>query len=161
MTRSRTVAPCFVLVLAAVTGISSVSVAALIAFPAAQQAGVTPATVWDAVYTEEQAKRGKDLFGATCAACHGESLDGLESAPPLTGVQFNANWDGTTLGDLGERIRISMPADKPGSMSRPQLADVIAYLLKVDNFPAGDKPLDPQTAALMQIRFESIRPQPK
>ena len=65
------------------------------------------------------------------------------------------------LGELAERIRISMPADKPGSLSRPQLADILAFILKVDTFPAGSMPLDPQAAALGQIRFESLRPQPK
>jgi quinoprotein glucose dehydrogenase len=118
-------------------------------------------TVWDGVYTEEQAKRGSELYRASCAACHGESLIGVESAPPLAGDQFNSNWSGTTLGALGERIRISMPADKPGSLSRPQLGDILAFLLKVGTFPAGATPLDPQAVALAQIRFESVRPEPK
>lgn len=118
-------------------------------------------SVWDGVYTEEQAARGAVSFRTACATCHGESLGGIESAPPLTGDQFNANWTGTTLADLAERIRISMPADSPGSLSRPELADLLAYMLKVDTFPAGETPLDPQAGALMQIRLESTRPEPK
>ncbi|MEQ1574206.1 MAG: c-type cytochrome [Vicinamibacterales bacterium] len=118
-------------------------------------------TVWDGVYTEEQAKRGSELYTKACASCHSESLTGLESAPPLTGEQFNGNWSGTTLGELAERIRISMPADMPGSLSRPQLGDLLAHLLKVDGFPAGTTPLDPQAVALAQIRFESVRPAPR
>ena len=118
-------------------------------------------SVWDGVYTEEQATRGKALYVTACAGCHGETLGGVEAAPPLTGEQFNANWSGTMLGELAERIRISMPADKPGSLSRPQLADLLAFILKVDTFPAGTIPLDPQAVTLGQIRFESLRPQPK
>lgn len=118
-------------------------------------------TVWDGVYTTEQATRGAQVYMTQCASCHGESLGGLDQAPALTGDQFGSTWTGTTLGDLGERIRTSMPLGNPGTVSRPQLGELLAYLLKAGGFPAGQAPLDPQTSLLGTIRYEAIRPQPK
>ena len=60
-------------------------------------------SVWDGVYTAEQAKRGEGLYTQHCAACHGGTLLGAEEAPALTGFEFGANWNGLTLGDLFER----------------------------------------------------------
>jgi quinoprotein glucose dehydrogenase len=116
-------------------------------------------TIWDGVYTAEQASRGQKLYAEHCAQCHGESLGGVESAPPLTGDQFNAGWEGLTLGDLLERMRISMPQDKPGTLSRTQNADILAHMLRTGGFPAGDTPLDGQASALMQIKFVTYKPQ--
>src|SRR5262245_63503562 len=62
-------------------------------------------TVWDGVYTEEQAKRGEGLYRQSCATCHGDALLGREMASPLTGPVFNSNWNGVMLGDLMERMR--------------------------------------------------------
>ncbi|MEQ1579515.1 MAG: cytochrome c [Steroidobacteraceae bacterium] len=116
-------------------------------------------TVWDGVYNAEQAERGREIYATTCALCHGPALGGVESAPPLTGDQFNANWSGTTIADLAERIRISMPVDKPGTLSRPQLAAVVAYILKVDGFPAGAAELDPQLVTSSPVKIISNKPE--
>jgi len=132
--------------------------AATIATAAAQDPA--PRSVWDGVYTEEQAKRGEKVSAEQCARCHGQSLSGVESAPALVGDLFNANWEGVVLGDLFERIRLSMPLDTPGSLSRQQNVDVISYLLKVGQFPAGDKELVADATVLSQIKFVSNRPQP-
>src|SRR5689334_6163255 len=74
--------------------------------------------VWDGVYTSEQAKRGQPLYVKSCGSCHAGDLSGGESAPPLAGGDFLANWSGLTAGELFERIRVTMPADKPGKLSR-------------------------------------------
>jgi len=116
-------------------------------------------TTWDKVYTAEQAARGEKLYADNCAACHGESLGGVEMAPPLAGDLFNQNWEGTTLNDLFERMRTSMPQNKPGTLSRAQNADILAHMLKVGNFPAGDVALDGQAGTLMQIKFVTYKPQ--
>jgi S-disulfanyl-L-cysteine oxidoreductase SoxD len=114
-------------------------------------------TVWDGVYTPEQAKRGAALYANSCASCHGLALTGGESAPPLTGGEFMSNWSGLTLGDLFDRIRVSMPADRPGTLSREQTAGLLAHLLNVSEFPAGTAELSTQTAILKQIRIEAVR----
>src|ERR1700735_2072049 len=93
-------------------------------------------SVWDGVYTAEQAKRGETLYANNCASCHGSALGGGESAPALAGGEFFANWNGLTLGDLFDRIRVSMPADRPGKISRAQNTEVLAVMLRVSQFPA-------------------------
>jgi S-disulfanyl-L-cysteine oxidoreductase SoxD len=118
----------------------------------------TAPSVWDGVYADAQAQRGQEIYVTTCAQCHGPALAGVESAPPLTGGQFNANWSGTTLADLAERIRTTMPVDKPGTLSRPQLAAVIAYILKMDGFPSGEMELEPQYVTSSPIRILSTKP---
>src|SRR5215213_1229997 len=92
---------------------------------------------WDKVYTEEQAKRGEALYAQYCAACHGPDLTGGEMAPGLTGGEFSSNWNDLSLGDLFERMRISMPQNNPGSLSRQQNADILAAMLKKGSYPAG------------------------
>jgi S-disulfanyl-L-cysteine oxidoreductase SoxD len=115
-------------------------------------------SVWDGVYTAEQSKRGETLYANNCASCHGSALGGGESAPPLTGGEFFANWNGLTLGDLFDRIRVSMPADRPGKLSREQNADVLAFMLSVSQFPTGKTELEHQSEILKQIRFEAEKP---
>jgi mono/diheme cytochrome c family protein len=114
--------------------------------------------VWDGVYTEEQAKRGEAISGQECVRCHGQGLSGGEEAPPLAGAGFVANWNGLTMGDLFERIRVSMPTDAPGRLTRQQNADILAYMLSVNKFPAGKTELDRQSEVLKQIKFEATRP---
>jgi S-disulfanyl-L-cysteine oxidoreductase SoxD len=118
----------------------------------------TSRSVWDGVYTSEQAKRGATLYANNCASCHGSALNGGESAPPLAGGEFFANWNGLTVGDLFERIRVSMPADNPGKLSREQDADILAYMLSMNQFPEGKTELDHRTEVLKQILFEATKP---
>ena len=118
-------------------------------------------SVWDGVYTEEQAKRGEALSRRECATCHGEALTGGEEAPPLAGDAFLANWNGLTVGDIFERIRRTMPQDDPGRLSRQQDADILAYMLGVNKFPVGKTELERQTELLKQIRFEATKPERK
>src|SRR5437879_7706810 len=82
------------------------------------QAPAETRSVWDGVYTEEQAKRGEEVYQKECAACHGDMLTGGESAPPLTGGAFQANWNGLSLSDLFDRIRKTMPQSKDRKSTR-------------------------------------------
>ena len=115
-------------------------------------------SVWDGVYTPGQSKRGAALYANECASCHGSALNGGESAPPLTGGEFFSNWNGLTVGDLFERIRVSMPADNPGKLTREQDADILAFMLKFNRFPAGDKEMPADLEALKKIHFEVAKP---
>jgi len=136
---------------------------ALFAFCAirAQEPDSPSRSVWDGVYTEEQAKRGEPVYKKECAACHGEMLTGRESAPPLTGGAFLANWNGLTLGDLFDRIRKTMPQTAPGRLTRQQDSDVLAFMLSMNKFPAGKTELYRQSEMLKEIRFESEKPAAK
>lgn len=118
-------------------------------------------SVWDGVYTEEQAQRGEPLYREGCASCHGDTLKGAGEAPPLSGGPFISNWNGLTLGDLFERIRRTMPQDKPGRVNRQSKADILAYVLSVNKFPPGKTELQHQTEFLREIQFEATKPEKK
>jgi len=118
-------------------------------------------SVWDGVYTEEQAKRGEEMYRKECASCHGDLLVGGGGAAPLTGGTFLSNWNGLTVGDLFERIRKTMPQGTPGKLTRQQDADILAYLLSFNKFPAGKMELQKQPEFLKEIRFEATKPDTK
>ena len=122
------------------------------------RAGQQTRTVWDGVYTAEQATRGEMLYVERCARCHGDALAGMESAPALTGTAFYSNWEGETLEAFFERIRSSMPQDKPGSLTRPQNADILAYILRVGGYPSGAGALEGQAGALSGITIRMYKP---
>lgn len=118
-------------------------------------------SVWDGVYTKEQAQRGGAAYAEECASCHGLTLNGGEMAPPLTGGEFMSNWNGLTVGDLFDRIRTTMPADRPGRLNREKNADILAHILSMNQFPAGSMELSRQSEALKEIRIESVKPEKK
>jgi mono/diheme cytochrome c family protein len=111
-------------------------------------------SVWDGVYTEEQANRGRQGYADQCASCHGPELTGGEMAPALAGGEFLAGWDGLTMGDLFERIRISMPPSGPSAVTPAQKADIVAHIMNVNKFPAGQTELEPKTEVLKGIKIE-------
>ena len=114
-------------------------------------------SVWDGVYTAEQTRRGETAYLQTCASCHGTALEGGDMTPPLVGGAFTSNWNDLTVGDLFDRIRTTMPLDNPGRLSRTQTADVIAFVLKANDWPAGATEL-PADSALKQIRIAAVKP---
>lgn len=115
-------------------------------------------SVWDGAFTKEQAKRGEGVYTQFCSSCHGPDLSGNDEAAPLTGAAFLANWDGLTIGDLAERVRVSMPPNNLGKLNRQQITDVLSYVLSVNNFPVGKSELDPKAESLKQIRIEATKP---
>jgi len=128
---------------------------ALISIASAQSAGTS---VWDGVFTDEQVKRGAASYQRECSNCHGAALEGGDMTPPLVGGGFTSNWNDLTVGDLFERIRLTMPLDSPGKLSRQQNVDVIAYILKSNAWPSGATELALDVGVLKQIRIASNRP---
>ena len=116
------------------------------------------ASVWDGIYTAEQARRGEPLYQQSCAECHGPDLAGGEMSPGLAGGEFVWNWNGLSVGDLFERLRVSMPQGVPGSVSRQEKADILAFMLEANDFPAGDTELASRTALLAGINFLAEKP---
>jgi len=130
--------------------------AACLVLLAAIDVGAQQRTVWDGVYTEEQATRGEALYGEHCGKCHGATLQGNgEGALPLTGATFKSTWNGVTMGAMFDRVRLSMPQDKPATMTRQQVADLLAFILRANKFPAGTSELARQTDVLNAITFQA------
>ena len=138
--------------------IAAAAIVSAAAIAAAQQTTAPAGTrsVRDGVFTEEQAKRGERVYGEECSRCHGPALDGGESAP-LIGDAFAKSWTGSTLDELFERIKTSMPQDDPGRLSAAQTAEVLGYILSANKFPTGKTELAQEKALLKAIRFEAAK----
>ena len=115
-------------------------------------------SVWDGVFTEEQAARGAVAYSQDCSVCHGATLDGTGEAPSITGAQFQSTWNGLTVGDMFERVRTTMPFDRPNGLSRAVYADIVAFMLKFNGYPAGSRPLNSRAEMLNMIGISSQRP---
>ncbi|MEK6323555.1 MAG: cytochrome c [Acidobacteriota bacterium] len=127
----------------------------------AQQTDKASRSIWDGVYTNDQVKRGEVLYAQHCSSCHGPDLSGNDEAAPMTGPAFLANWDGLSVADLSERVRVSMPPNNLGRLSRQQIVDILSYVLSVNSFPAGKTELDPKAELLKQVRIEATKPKEK
>jgi len=105
-----------------------------------------PRPLASGVYSAAQAARGEQIYRAQCGNCHGAAMDGAVG-PPLAGQDFLANWSGRPLAELAGQIQKTMPFDQPGSLSRLQTADLVAYMLQVGKFPAGQADLSDTSLA--------------
>lgn len=129
---------------------------------AAQEPSTSDArSVWDGVYTADQAKRGEASYKTGCSSCHGETLKGAGESPALAGMAFMSNWSGLPLADLYERIRRTMPQDNPARITRQQKIEILAYLLSMNKFPSGNTDLPRQPELLKLIRIEANKPETK
>ena len=91
-------------------------------------------------YTAAQAAAGKTVFDADCAVCHGNTLRNGTMGPPLTGEAFNAVWTGRPVRELFDSAK-AMPPANPGSLSDETYASIIAYVLQVNGYAAGETAL--------------------
>ena len=114
-------------------------------------------TVWDGVYSSEQGKRGQALYSKACASCHRADLEGHGPTPSLAGSEFRDRWDGQTLDDLFEKMQATMPADHPGSLSREDNAAILAFILRSNEMPAGEKDLPADSDSLAKIHFTAAK----
>src|SRR5882724_7035593 len=100
-------------------------------------AAQTSRSISDGVYTQEQANRGKTAYAEQCASCHGAELRGDAETPAITGNTFLAKWNNHSVDELFESVRVTMPADRPGTLSRQIDSDILAFIFGVNKFPAG------------------------
>lgn len=119
-----------------------------------------PSSVRAGLYTADQAAQGKAVYTHQCAMCHGSALQGSGQNPPLAGDEFLSNWSGQTLADLEEKIRTTMPATNPGSLTPDQTTQLIAYLLQQNHLPAGKTALLNSADQLKSIQIEKPQPKP-
>lgn len=141
--------------LAAVLGLlatgcaSSPAAEAVATLPPASASEPSPAarSVLDGVYTTAQASRGEARFERSCDQCH--------QPTEFSGGRFRLKWSGQTVDDLYGFIATSMPDTDPGSLTPEQYADLVAYLLSLNNYPTGDSELPTDRALLSALRIEA------
>jgi cytochrome c len=123
-------------------------------FAGAGLSAIQARSVWDGVYSESQAERGKAVYEKECAFCHQSDLRGQGFAPALIEQTFSGRWEDGFLGDLFTVVQMTMPQDKPASLTKDQYAEIVAYLLKANNYPAGPQHLANEPKPLEQVTFK-------
>ena len=114
-------------------------------------------TVWDGVYTDAQAERGRASYQQSCVGCHRDDLRGDNTAPSLVGESFTFLWGDMEVGELSARIQKLMPPQGPGSLPAQTYIDIVAFMLQKNAFPAGSVELSANPAAL-HILITASRP---
>ena len=127
----------------------------LAGIPLANGQEASKGLIWSGVFTDMQARRGEAAYQGNCAACHGRNLQATNpDAPNLTAPSFGLSWHRKTVADLFELMRTSMPLGAGGSLSDPEYLDILAYILKFNGYPAGNRELSPDVQTLKQIVIE-------
>lgn len=125
--------------MAAVAGAFVISVAAA--------SGQAPQkTTNDGVYSAAQAERGKKTFTANCTSCH--------DTDRFSGATFAEAWVGKPMKEIWDVASGTMPEDNPGSLKQQEYADILAYFLSLNAYPAGDAELAPGASAMASIKIE-------
>ena len=85
----------------------------------------------DGIYSKAQAEDGAELYATYCAHCH---LPGFY-------VNLETTWEGMSVLDFYYKISGSMPADMPRTLTQSQYLKIVAWILAVNGFPSGNKPM--------------------
>jgi cytochrome c5 len=104
---------------ASLLAIAVVAAAGLRAFAAIADAAQAPAT------------RGRDIYRAQCAECHGGAMEG-SIGPPLSGAEFLAGWSGRPVADFVDKIQKTMPFNQTANLSRDESTDVASYIIETN-----------------------------
>ena len=115
--------------------------------------------MWDGVYTAAQAERGQAAYVKSCGGCHRDDLSGGDdSEPALRGTNFTAKWEGASVAELYDFVANNMPRSSPGSLPLETCIDIISFMLKSNEMPAGQSELTTDIEKLTQIVFTAKRP---
>jgi S-disulfanyl-L-cysteine oxidoreductase SoxD len=104
-----------------------------------------PKSILDRIYSVAQAERGEGRFKVSCSSCHTPGEFG--------GGAFAERWSGQTMGEVFEYVSSTMPQNDPGGLKPEEYASVLAYILRMNAYPAGsdDMPADKDVLAKFQI----------
>jgi mono/diheme cytochrome c family protein len=125
------------------------AVARLVAEQATDNAPRVPGTVWDGAYSLAQAERGQNSYRAYCADCHRDDLRGYSSL--LVGQRFMDKYSEASLDLFFDKVKTTMPRNAPASLDDETYVDIVSYILKVNDFPSGDREL--AVADLASVRL--------
>jgi mono/diheme cytochrome c family protein len=101
------------------------------------------------VFTSAQADRGMSIYDGQCASCHELSR--------FKGKDFASAWTDKPLTDLHTAVK-SMPMDNPGSLKPEEYADVLAYFLSINGYPAGQAELKGDDASIAAVKVDVKKP---
>lgn len=105
-------------------------------------------TIQDSIFTEAQVQRGIKVYELFCAECH--------MPVQFTMDVFTNTWNGRYLFEIYELIRTTMPYENPGRLSKKEVADVLSYILSLNNLQTGEYDLPTTSSKLKQIRIENL-----
>lgn len=129
----------------------TLAVVMLLAAPAGAQSGPdSTGGAPVATYTATQARRGQDTYQRNCIACH--------TAAAYTGVAFRRAWAGRSPFEIWELIRTTMPQDNPGRLKPGEYADIVAYMLRLNGYPAGTEELPAEAEKLQPLIIPATPP---
>lgn len=103
-----------------------------------------PTAVDTPVFTAEQALLGAEVYRQNCQMCHHAGLQGDSFAATLAGSFFINRWAERPVLQLATFLKTQMPYGAGGSLSDEAYAQVIAFILDFNGYPAGETefPLD-------------------
>ena len=114
-------------------------------------------TVWDGVYSAEQAARGEEAYKERCSRCHGGKLEGTQGNG-LVGSDFMERWREDSMSSLYEFVSRNMPPAQRGAgrplIPVPTYLDILAYVLAQNQFPAGANSLAAEGLDDIQIQYK-------
>jgi len=106
-------------------------------------------TVWDGVYSAAQADRGAAAYTSHCASCHRDDLSGYDGV--LRGQRFMEKFREASLHLLYDKTKTTMPRNAAGSLSDDTYVDIVSYVLRMNEFPAGER--DPRAEGVASVRL--------
>lgn len=104
-------------------------------------ANADPRTTNDLVYSKAQAKTGETLYKQHCLTCHDKKY-----FRPVFKV-----WNGQPLGIIYAVMSASMPETNPGALALDEYVDILAYILSLNRYAAGEEDLHNDDGALNEI----------
>ena len=98
-----------------------------------------------ALAAARQVDIGEQWFQSVCVQCH--ATGGLANA------DFRHNWSGRNAFDLLERIRSTMPQNRPGTLTQGTYVAIVAYLIKLNGMTVTTRLVSTDSSALAAIRL--------
>ena len=123
--------------------------------PAAIPAEEAPASPYESeteapalAFSIDQANFGRDVFRASCTACH--------SSSEFSDRSFKFKWRRRSAGDLYRHMYSTMPEDAPGSLAPSEYVALVAYVLRLNGVDAGEGELPADEEALEGLSLAAI-----
>ena len=127
--------------------LASIAAVVILCVPVSGWAQEAPMrSVNDGVYTEAQAERGRAAYRSHCSTCHASGF--------FRGDPFRLIWSGQPASGFFEVVRTRMPMDNPASLKAEEYAAILAYILQINRYPAGEQELPSTREELDLILIE-------